>query len=66
MSKPDHGAPRGEDHPLARLTNAEVEQLRAMYRQPDVHGIPIGQKRLAKIFEVSRRSVRDILTGRRR
>lgn len=58
--------PAGELHPMAKLTDDEIELLRGMYGQLDHRGKPYGQKRLAAIFEISRRSVRDILAGRRR
>ena len=51
---------------MAKLTDDEIEILRSMYGQLDHRGKPYGQKRLAAVFEISRRSVRDILAGRRR
>lgn len=50
----------GEDHPLAVLTNHEVDMLF------ELREMGWGYKRLAKKFEVSARHVRDILRGRRR
>ncbi len=50
----------GEDHPRAKLTDAEVERLRQL------HAEGIGYRRLAVIFEVNRATVRDIVKFRTR
>jgi hypothetical protein len=45
----------GEDHPRAKLTDEEVERMRAMHEQEH-----IGYRRLAKMFELSKRTVAKI------
>jgi len=50
----------GEDHPRAVLTNHEVDMIF------ELREIGWGYKRLAAKFEVSKRTIRDILKGRRR
>jgi DNA invertase Pin-like site-specific DNA recombinase len=44
----------GEDHPRAKLTRAQVEQIREM------HELGSGYKTLAKRFNVSRRLIQRI------
>lgn len=56
----ERGRRIGEDHPRAVLTNHEVDMIF------ELHEIGWGYKRLAVKFEVSKRAIRDILTGRRR
>lgn len=52
---------RGQNHQNAVLSDAEVEALKMMYES----GIwTIG--RLAELFEISKSSAFDIVTGRRR
>jgi hypothetical protein len=53
------GWPCGEDHARAKLTWQQVEQIRSRY-VPGVFGI----KRLAKEFEVSKRTIQFILRRR--
>jgi hypothetical protein len=45
----------GEDHPQARLTDYEVELLRTMHEHEGV-----GYGRLAKMFEISKRTAARI------
>lgn len=56
----DGGVRVGEDHPKARLTDREVETLRALRAEGWSYG------RLALVFEVSKASVACWCTGRRR
>lgn len=56
----DKGARVGEDHGRARLTNHEVDLIRAL------HAAGMGYRKLAKKFEVSRTTVADIVKNRRR
>lgn len=56
----DRGLRIGQDHPRTVLTDAEVLRLLSLHRQG------IGQKRLSKMFEVPRRTVRDYISGRTR
>lgn len=50
----------GEDQTGAKLTNHEVDLLLTMREEG------MGYGRLAKVFEVSKSLVRDIVKGRRR
>ena len=50
----------GEDHGRARLTNHEVELIRAL------HAAGMGYKQLAGKFEVGVRTIRDIVHLRKR
>lgn len=50
----------GEDHPNARYTNAEVEMVLELRDEG------LGYKRIAKILEMPRATVRDICQGKRR
>lgn len=50
----------GEDHQHAKLTNREVDQLLELHEQG------WGYKRLARVFEVSKATVRRICSGARR
>lgn len=56
----ERGLRIGQDHPKAVLTDAEVARLL------DLHEQGFGQKRLAEMFDVSRRTVRGYLSGRTR
>jgi DNA-binding CsgD family transcriptional regulator len=56
----DRGRRVGQDHPKAQLTDAEVERLLALREQG------YGYKRLARMFDISARSVRDFCSGRTR
>ena len=49
-----------ESHPRAKLTDHEVALIRELYDEG------LGYKAIAKKFEVSRRQVQFIVTGRRR
>lgn len=50
----------GESHPHAKLTDAQVEQMRDMNEEG------IGYRKLAKLFNVSRPTVQSICNYRRR
>ncbi len=50
----------GEDHQNARLTNAEVDRIRALHEQG------IGYQRLAYMFEVSKSTIAMIIRCERR
>jgi hypothetical protein len=54
----DIGRRVGDSHPNAKLTDADVELLRAL------HGEGWGYRRLAAKFEVSKSLVRYIIKGR--
>jgi DNA-binding MarR family transcriptional regulator len=51
----------GEDHPKAKLTNYEVELLIGMYEEGN-HSL----RQLAKVFDISKSQVRNIVTGLKR
>lgn len=51
----------GEDHPLAVLSDHEVELLRQMHEDD---GMAV--RALARIFEIGHRTARDIVSYRRR
>lgn len=57
----EKGVRVGEDHQRATLTDHDVELMRQLHEQDG-----IGYKRLAKMFEVSVRNVRDIVNYKRR
>jgi Mor family transcriptional regulator len=50
----------GEDQTGAKLTNHDVDQLWQLHEQG------LGYKRLARVFEISRSHVRNIVKGKRR
>lgn len=50
----------GESHPLAKLTNHEVELVRQL------HESGMGYGRIAAAMETPKRTIRDIVTFRRR
>jgi hypothetical protein len=53
----------GEDHPRARLTNAQVEAIRDKYEAGIAGTGPrIGYRLLARQFGVSKRTIRDIVS----
>lgn len=57
----------GEAHPRARLTDAQVELIRELYDAgQEGTGPKIGYRALAKQFNTSKRTVRDIVNYRRR
>lgn len=58
--KSNPGFRYGENHPHARLTNGEVENIRLLYEGG------MGYKRIAAKFEIGVRTVRDIVNYRRR
>lgn len=52
----------GEDHPRAKITDAQVESMRDEYEAGlEGTGPRIGYRLLAKKYEVSKRTVRDIV-----
>ena len=51
----------GEKHHRAKLTDEQVEQIRAMYKPRK-----FGYVRLARLFGVGESTIRDILTYRTR
>lgn len=57
----DKGIRIGEDHPGAKLTNADVERLLRLREETSW-----GYKRLAEIFDVSPSQVRRIVQGTHR
>lgn len=54
-------APAGENNPRAKLSDAEVEQMREMYAE----GL-WSYTTLADKFGISKSGVADVITGRRR
>ena len=56
----DLGLRIGEDHPRAKLTDADVERLLALRSEG------YGYKRLARIFEISPSQARNIVKGSQR
>jgi hypothetical protein len=59
----ENGVRIGESHPRVRLTDWEVELIRLLHEDQEQ---PVGYRRLAAIFEVSKRTIRDICAYRRR
>ena len=51
----------GEDHPNARLTNHEVELMIELYEEGH-HSL----RQLAKVFDISKSQVRNIVKGLKR
>lgn len=51
----------GETHPKAKLSDAEVNRMRDMHEK-----LGVSERRIAVVFSVSRRTVRDILQYRTR
>lgn len=59
--------PIGEDHHNAKLTDAQVEEIRDLYDQRDPKGQRVyGYRKLAVRFGVDRMTIRDIVKFRRR
>ena len=56
----ERGLVIGEDHPSAKLTDADVDEVLAL------HELGLGYGRIAKKFDVTKGCVQKILTGRRR
>lgn len=57
----------GEDHQKATLSDRQVEEMRDRYEAGlDGSGPKVGYRVLAKLFGVSKRTVRDIVNYRRR
>lgn len=59
----DRGLRIGEDHPRAQLTDLEVDRLLEM-READPK--TWSYRKLARLFEISVRHVRDIINGKKR
>jgi len=55
----------GEDHPRATLTDSEVELIRQL-AEGDQDNPPMSHREIAKKFEISRGTVGDIVSFRRR
>ena len=63
----ERGARIGEDHPRAKLTNHEVDLIRALGEERDASGRRLfGRVKLAAKFEVSRWTIQSILDGESR
>jgi hypothetical protein len=60
-----HGHRLGEDHPRAKLTDHEVELIREL-AEPSDGSPPMSHRMIASKFEISRGTVGDILSCRRR
>ena len=59
--------PFGENNGRAILTNAQAEQIREIYsHKGERYSRLITQRKLAKQFNISRRTIADILSGRSR
>lgn len=56
----------GEDHPKAKLTDEQIEAMRAEYEHGQEVGPPVGYRALAKKYGVSRTHVRDLVQFKRR
>lgn len=56
----EHGLRIGDSHPMAKLTNDEVERLL------DLRDEGLSYRQLAVIFEISKSGARQICKGRRR
>lgn len=61
----DKGNRVGEDHPMATLTNAEVDLIHEL-RNPTDGSSPLSYGEIARKFEISKGTVFDIISGRRR
>lgn len=60
-------ANRGERHHKAVLTDSDVQRLRELHNEfPPGHPNHLGYRRLAKIFEVPRETVRRLAKGQHR
>lgn len=57
----EKGVPIGENHPGAKLSDAEVDHMRELHEE----GL-VGYRTLAKFFRTTRDTVRQICTFRRR
>jgi hypothetical protein len=55
----------GEDHPRAKLSNAEIDLMFEL-REPPAGIKPLSYREIAEKFEVSKGYVSDILSDRRR
>lgn len=61
FKRSSYGIKRGEGHPRAKLSDAEVRLVRTLHQQSD-----LGYKSIAHKFEVSPSCVRNIVKGRQR
>jgi len=61
VKRPGNAREKRGPHPRAKLTDAEVEEIREMWSD----GLWT-YSTLARVWEVSRYTIRDIVTGRRR
>ncbi len=59
----ERGIPLGEAHHLAKLTDVQVEEIRALYEMP---GKVWGYRKLAKRFGVSKTCIKNIVTFAKR
>lgn len=57
----ERGSRCGQDHPRARLTDADVDLVRELYEE---HGLTYRQ--LMEKFQVSKSTIHDLVTYRRR
>ncbi|MGH9818051.1 MAG: hypothetical protein ACRD6I_18460 [Candidatus Acidiferrales bacterium] len=60
FKRSSYGIKRGEDHPQAKLSDADVRLVRVL------HQADLGYKTIARKFEVSPSCVRNIVKGRQR
>ena len=56
----------GEDHPRAKLTDAEVDLIRELREPLDEGATPLSYGEIATKFEISKGTVFDIVNCRRR
>ena len=61
----DRGDRLGEDHPRAKLTNADIDLIREL-ADPSDGAKPLSHRQIAEKFEISRGTVGDIVSCRRR
>lgn len=59
----DSGRVTGQGHPRAKLTDADIDMIRALHEDGDS---PLGYRQIARKFEVSVRTVRSICAYKRR
>lgn len=63
----EHGERVGQDHQHAKLSDAQVEAMRTRYEAGQDGELPaIGYRALARLFNVHRQTVSDIVNYRRR
>lgn len=61
----DRGDRLGEDHPRAKLTNADIDLIREL-ADPQDGANPLSYREIAEKFEVSKGTISDIVSCRRR